>query len=889
MWMTADLLRSLAAQGERAAVIQVEGEAARPLSSAELASLARGLAHGLIAHGVKPGDHVGLVGPNGADWIAVRLALAGAGGIAVACDDQGNPEEIAGFLRDSACKLAFVSRAHAEQLKAGGATYEMRLLDGGDGADGWRAWRTEAAGDLPRSSPDDETMVVYTSGTTGKPKSFALTHANLAANVEALLAEKIVGVDDRVLLPLPLHHVFPLLVGLLTTLASGAALVLPEAVAGPQIATALRVAKATVMVGVPRLFTALLAGIEARILARGGFAAFAYHRMLKLSSVLLQRFGWKVGRSLFGTLHEQLGGHLRLMASGGAKLEAAATWRLEALGWQVLSGYGLAETASMFTANLPGRQRIGSEGRPIGGGRIRVAKLQDGNGDEPGLNGEAMGEIQLKGQSVFAGYRNNPEANATAFTEDGWFRTGDLGHLDADGYVFITGRAKEMIVLGGGKNVYPEETERHYAASPYIRELAVLERDGKLVALVLPDPVAIRAAGLTRLEDAVRVTLSEKAQTLPSYQRIAGYALVREALPRTRLGKYRRFLLPKLYDEAKSGLSRPKATTLTAEDEALVGRSPAREAWELLRARYAERGIALDSNMSLDLGIDSLEWMTLSLELESRLKLKLDEADLQDVNSVRDLLTVLAKAQPASGGTETASDVAAAAAHWLAPTGPALTVVGALLYGFNCLLMRAMFRVSAVGLENVPLEGPVLIVANHVSDIDPPVLAAVMPYRRMRKLFWSGDVGRLFETGLGKGFARATHIFPVDERSPKATLAMGKAVLSHGNGLVWFPEAWRSPDGELQRFLPGVGLVLIDQPVTVVPAYIDGAYEALPRHRHSPKFVKVTVTFGKAIPAAEIKAMAKGNGAAGEGDGNERAQRIVAHLQDRVAAIIPRR
>ncbi|MFN4282720.1 MAG: AMP-binding protein [Alphaproteobacteria bacterium] len=877
--MTADLLRSLAAQGGRAAVMQVQAEAAKTVGAAELADLATRLAKGLIAEGVRPGDPVGLVGPNGVDWIVVRLALGAVGAVTVACDDLGLPEDIAGFLADSGCKLAFVSAAHAEHLAAGGASYRMQLLDGGESGQGWRAWLKDAAGELPKLDPAAETMVVYTSGTTGKPKSFALTHANLAANIEALLAEKIVGVEDRVLLPLPLHHVFPLLVGMLTTLASGSALVLPEAVAGPQIATALRVSKATVMVGVPRLFTALLTGIEAKALARGGLTAFAYRRFLALSLFARRRLNLSIGRTLFGSLHAQLGGHLRLMASGGAKLEAPAMWRLEALGWQVLSGYGLAETASMFTANLPGRQRIGSEGRPIGDGQIRIAKIEDGDGDQPD-----MGEIQLKGASVFAGYRDNPEANATAFTADGWFRTGDLGHLDADGFVYITGRAKEMIVLGGGKNVYPEETEKHYAASPYIRELAVLERDGKLVALVLPDPVAIRAAGLTRLEDAVRVALAERAQTLPSYQRIAGYALTREPLPRTRLGKYRRFLLPKLYDEAKSGLARPKAAALSAEDQALVSQSPAREAWEVLRARYADRGITLDANMSLDLGIDSLEWMTLALDLEAKLGLEVSEAALQDVNTVRDLLTVLAKAKPGAKDGGDSADVKAAADKWLAPTGPSLTALGWLLYWINRLALKAMFRIGATGLEHLPPEGPVMIVANHVSDIDPPVLAGIMPYRRMRRLYWSGDVGRLFETVVGRKFARATHIFPVDERSPKATLSMGKEVLARGNGLVWFPEAWRSPDGELQRFLPGAGLVLLDRPVTVVPAYIDGAYEALPRHRHSPKFVKVTVHFGAPLSADEVRAL--GAARAGE-SGNEAAQRIVAHLHERVAALKP--
>ena len=160
MWMTADLLRSLAAQGERAALLQIVADGAQATPSAELAGLATRLAHGLVAQGVKPGDPVGLVGPNHLDWIVVRLALAGAGALTVACDDLGNPEDIAGFLQDSGCKLAFVTAAHAAHLAAGGASYDMRLLDDGGGPKGWRAWMAEPAGDLPRQEPDAETIGV---------------------------------------------------------------------------------------------------------------------------------------------------------------------------------------------------------------------------------------------------------------------------------------------------------------------------------------------------------------------------------------------------------------------------------------------------------------------------------------------------------------------------------------------------------------------------------------------------------------------------------------------------------------------------------------------------------------------------------------------------------
>src|SRR3546814_702605 len=237
---------------------------------------------------------------------------------------------------------------------------------------------------------------------------------------------------------------------------------------------------------------------------------------------------------LFRPLLARVGPKLRLLVSGGAALEEHLVWRLEGLGWTVRNGYGLAETASTFTGNLPGRERIGSEGQPFQGGELRIA--------EPGAAG--VGEIQLRGPNVFAGYRDNPVANRQAFTEDGWFRTGDLGCLDADGFLLFKGRQKELIVLGGGKNVFPDNLERAYGASPFIEEIAVLEHRGALHALVRPNDAAIRESGTLRIEDSLRVALGSVGHNRASHERPACYAHVCAPLPTPRPVQSRRFLLP---------------------------------------------------------------------------------------------------------------------------------------------------------------------------------------------------------------------------------------------------------------------------------------------------------------------------------------------------------
>ncbi|HYN38324.1 MAG TPA: 1-acyl-sn-glycerol-3-phosphate acyltransferase, partial [Rhodospirillales bacterium] len=641
---------------------------------------------------------------------------------------------------------------------------------------------------------------------------------------------------------------------------------------GPKIIRALDLAGVTTMIGVPRLYEAIVAGLEGQAKARGRLVGGLFTLLLDLAIAARRHLNLRLGRLLFPQVHARLGRRLRLLVSAGAKLDAAYIWKLEGLGFTTLSGYGLAETASAFTGNVPAARRIGSEGRPLlPDGRIRIA-----DADATGT-----GEIQLRGASIFDGYIDDDAASRNAFTDDGWFRTGDLGSVDADGYIIVSGRLKELIVLGGGKNVFPEDLEKRYGADPAFRELAVLERQGALVALVLPDLEAIRRWGNNAVEDVVRVALASVAKTLPSHERLSGFAIVRQPLPRTRLGKYQRFLLPKLYDDARSGAA-PAAKPLTDDDRALLQRPAVAAAWKVLHERFAVRGLSLDSDPQLDLGIDSLEWLSLGLELESAVGVALAEQDFADVAQVRDLLRLVdARAAAPAAATPRSATLAEDEARWLAPTSSAETVAGSVLYHLNRLLARLFFRLRVEGLEHLPAEPPFVIVANHVSDLDPPLVAAALPLPVMRRLYWSADRGRLFGSAFARGFCRIAHIFPVDERAPGSTLAMAERALARGNALIWFPESWRSPDGGLQRFLPGIGRLLSNRPVPAIPCFIRGTFEAMPRERAWPRPYPVRIVFGTPLDPAVLAA-------AGEGETDEARitdglRRAVAELAERTA------
>jgi len=871
-WNSAGLLQDLAARGRHPAVIAFGEDGVVTWDSATVADKALCLARGLRDAGVGSGGRVALWAPNSPVWIIAALAVLTAGGVVVPIDDLADAEQLDAALASSAARLIFTTARHLEAYGDTLCAHAARIIlvdeaeCTGQSAPGWRSLLAEGADDLPGPASGAPALLSWTSGTTGSPKAFLLTHRNIATNVEALQKLNVVGPRDRALLPLPLHHAYPFIVGMLTTLTIGTAIVLPGGTTGPLLMRAMREADVTTIIGVPRLYDAVWAAIETRVAGRGGIARLVWRALLTSASAIQRATGLRLGRLLFAPVRRGIARHLRLLVSGGARLERETEERLEALGWTVLSGYGLAETASLFTGNRPGARRPGSAGRPLDG-EVRIAQP----------DGEGIGEIELHGSSITEGYLDNPEANRAAFAPDGWYRTGDLGFVDRDGFLFVTGRVKEVLVLGGGKKVAPEDLERIYDSAPEITEMAVLEDKGALVALVRPDRVKLHERGATNLRDGIRVILAEKAQDLPSWQRLSGFALTDQPLPRTRLGKYRRFLLPALYAEALAGGARRAAHALTPEDAALLRDPTAEAVWALLRERYPEEALDLDVDLALDLNLDSFGWMEITIALEDRLDIHLSETDIAGIRTIRDLLRLVIERR--SGARTLPRQEPAMATdfeHWLAPTGALLTPLAMALYGLNWTVMRGLFRLRVTGAERLPATGMFVITSNHVSDLDGMTISAALPWSRFRRLYWAGDVPRMFSNPLSRLFCRAMHVFPVDADHPGATLESARRVLKAGNVQVWFPEAWRSPDGRLQRFLPGIGQLLLRSGAPAVPTYIGGAFEALPRGRRIPKLRPITVAFGSAETVEVLRAA---------GTGRTDEERIADALRQRVIVL----
>jgi len=832
-------------RGERAAIVAFRDGGSETWSYGRLVSAVGAFAGGLLARGVSRLEPIVICARNSPEWVIAYFGILKAGALPVPTNDIASTRDLTQVLAICGARRVVTTARHVPEFRTMQPDLELVLLDG-ESEENWKHLPAAPARPFPPLRAEDPASLLWTSGTTGTPKGVPLTHRSFIANVDALVSERIANASDRVLLPLPLHHAYPFTVGLLHSFSVGAAVVLPSGITGPEITEAARRGSVTAIIGVPRLYAALFDAVSARARARGRAAAILFRSLLALSIGTRRHLGLRLGRILFARVHAAIGPKIRILASGGARLDPDLGQKLEGLGYEVLTGYGLTETSPILTMSPRGRGRIGAEGTPAPGVAIKIEP-------EPG---QPFGEVLAAGPNVFSGYWKNDAATRAAFTPDGWFRTGDFGFLDADNYLHITGRRSEMIVLPGGENIFPEEVEALYGAIPATRELAVLEEAGKLVALVVPDESFIRAYGAARLEALLREELETAGAKLASYARISGFAVTRDALPRTHLGKLRRHLLPDLYTRAKlPAIAAAEAPASEADRKLLAEPIPA-AIRDWLAQRYPGKRIALDSMLQIDLGIDSLEWVALTLELQERVGVALTEQALSKVVTLRDLI---AEVIAAKSGTPAAAAPAAAApeppesSRWLRPQGPLLQALALVLYYGNRALMRAIFGLRAIGVERVPMHGPLVLAPNHASLLDAFLVAAALPVGRLRHAHWAGWTGRLFSNPLLRVFSRVARVVPMDpEREPGEGLEFGLAVLARDEALLWFPEGRRTRTGEIGPFLRGVGYLLARTGTAAVPVRIVGSFRARPWRS------RVTVIFGDPIAASRLQSLGAG-------------------------------
>jgi len=490
--LTDRLLDSEQAAANLPAVSLPDGRGWRDLTCAEFAAEVRAVAKGIVASGVKPGDRVGLMSRTRYEWTLVDFALWYAGAVSVPIYDTSSAEQVSWILSDSQAVGVFLERDHNvvvfEQVRADLPQVTRTWVLETGALDDLKAAGTGVADELieqhrTAAGPDDLATIIYTSGTTGRPKGCMLTHRNLifAGDIVMAAAPQVFAPGQSSLLFLPLAHSFGRQIGVACIRGRIRLGHTPDV---HDLLGSLSSFQPTFLLAVPRVFEKVYNGARAKAIAGGrgrifeaaSKVAIDYSRALDNGGPgpFLKAKHFVFDRLVYAKLRAAMGGKIEYAVSGGAPLGERLGHYFRGIGVTILEGYGLTESTAGSTMNRPGSLRVGTVGKPFPGTAVRIA---DG------------GEVLLKGPQVFSGYWNNPVATAESLDSDGWLHTGDIGELDQDGFLRITGRLKELIVTAGGKNVAPAVLEDRLRAHPLVSQCMVVGDAKPFIAcLVTLDP-----------------------------------------------------------------------------------------------------------------------------------------------------------------------------------------------------------------------------------------------------------------------------------------------------------------------------------------------------------------------------------------------------------------
>ncbi len=757
-----------------------------------------------------PDERILIISENRPEWIYTLFGAWRKGTIVVPVDFMSSPEEIAYIIEDSEPKIIFCSNETEEKVKEA-----LKISDK----------KIEVVNfdkiSLPKPTlksvhreKDDIALILYTSGTTGNPKGVMLTFGNLMSNIEGVVDANIASKEDSTLAILPFHHSYPLMVTILVPLYIGATIVFLDKLSPEDILEKLRRYRISIIVGVPRLYELFHKRIMERI--ENNFIA-------KILFKLSKRIGSKnLRRKLFKRVHEAFGGNVKYMVSGGAKLDIKVAEDLETLGFTILEGYGLTETSPIVSFNSPDNRKLGSVGLPIKGVLVRTTNEE---------------EILVKGPNVMRGYWKDEETTKKVI-KNGWLYTGDLGYIDEDGFLYITGRKKELIVLGTGKNVFPEELEKRILRqTDIIKEVGVLEVNGKLHAIIYPDFEKIKEKGIVNIYETIKWEVIDKVnRELPEWKRIVGFKIVDTELPKTRLGKLKRFLLKEIYE--KGTLKKEEK-----EDLSIFNTQEGKLIKEFLE-KETKKEVKPSHHIEIDLGMDSLAKLELLSFIEKTFGIKLSEEDIARYGTVKELIEFIKKKKTRIETEEVSwKEILEKAEPFKLYDFPLIFEFGRrILY----LFFRLYNRVEVRGIENLP-EKPFILAPNHASYVDAFVIASVLPKEIARDTYFLGEEA-YFKNPITSLFGKLAHVITVNvNRKLKESLQKVAFVLKLNKVVVIFPEGARTRTGELMEFKPGIAILSKELNVPVVPVALKGTYEVMSIYDKFPKPKKIEVIFGKPV------------------------------------------
>lgn len=771
-----DLLREAAERyGERPALLIKPGFRTRIWSYRDLAELAPRVARVLADQGLERGDRVLIWGVNRPEWAIGFFGALFAGIVLVPLDVRSQPDFVARIARRTRAKLVLASTQTAplaEALKLPVVLIES-LPD--------RA-RDAAPLPTPELASSDLVEVVFTSGTTGEPKGAMLTHANLVANATALRAVFPFQPNERLLSILPLSHMFEQTCGLLAPFMAGASVVYPVSRQPAVLMRTFREYRVTMLLVVPAGLKLLDSAIARKVDAAGKRASF--DRLHRIAPHLPR----PLKRLLFRPVISQFGGRFRTLAIGAAALEEDLAQRWTDMGFDVLQGYGATELSPAVSFTHPARNRMGTVGEAVPGVEIRIAE---------------DGEVLVRGASVFAGYWEDPDATAAAIDGERFYHTGDIGQLDADGFLTLRGRKKDMLAMPDGMKVYPEDIE------------AVLSHDSRLRDATVvgwqPAHEELRVQAVLLLDDPAQAdaVVRDANAHLGAHQQIRGVTIwPDEDFPRTHTLKVKKRLVLDRLAELENGTSpahpieRAVATPVGGAGVAALVASV---------ANVPISSVQPESCLSSDLNMDSLARVELLSVIEEELGAFIDDGDLDPETTVAQLSAMVEAAKDAKHDTGIFG--------W--PLNPIARAAG---IAIQTLLMVpaffSLYRVRVTGLERIrELEGPVLFTPNHCLHNDVGIILTRFPIAWRWHLSVAAAADDIFGNPIrGFGSALIGNAFPLArEGAIRRSLELLGARLDRGFSVLIFPEGKLTVGGPTQPFKSGTGLLAVEGATPVVP------------------------------------------------------------------------
>ena len=817
----AAFLEEFRRHGSDCAYIQKKGYRWERWSYNQVADLAFRFAHKLQELGLARGDRVLVWGTNCAEWVATFFGCAVQGVVVVPMDDGSSVDFVLRVYRQVEAKLLVVSRHHAQESIAGEFPGKSLNLEDLAQTLGYESFVPPVA-----AGRDDVLQIIFTSGTTAEPRGVVITHGNVLANIAPLETEMQTYLKyERLVHPLrflnllPLSHVFGQFLGMFLPPLLGGTVIFQQELKPSEVIETIRRERVSVLVSVPRVLQSLKQKLERDLEQASGQDAFRRRSRVAQGKHFLRRW-W-----IFRAIRRQLGWKFWAFISGGAALDHETEEFWNRLGYAVIQGYGLTETTSLISVNHPFRLGKGSIGKVLPGRELKLAE---------------DGEILVRGGGVASGYWDTQGLRAVS-DKEGWYRTGDIGALDEAGNLYFKGRKKEVIVTPGGTKVYPEDLELALRRQPEVKDCVVVgvARDGNA------EPCAVV---ILRGNESVEAVVARANETLADYQRMRMWMRwPEEDFPRTRTQKPRRSLIAAIAEREAKAPGQPNQGSATEGFESPL---------TTLIARVSGRstGLSQEATLDSDLGLSSLDRVELLGALEDRYQIDLSETRFSAVKTVGDLDRML---RGESGQ--------AAPYHY--PHWVLRWPVTWLRFLIHYLLMRPAILLLGwpriIGREHLhDVKGPLLVVANHIGDVDPGFILTALParYRHHLAVAAGGEALEALRTPPAnralvlKIYDRTQwilgvallNLFPLPrEAGFRRSFAYAGEAVDRGYSVLVFPEGRHTTDGKMNPFRAGIGLLAQNLAIPVLPMRIDGLFEVKKAGKKIAAPGKISVRIGQ--------------------------------------------